>query len=336
MDPLDALALARALVDIDSTTGREQEAGAWLAGVLRESGYHVVEQDVGGARMNVFAIRRHPVVVLSTHYDCVPPFIPATVRDGALWGRGACDAKGILAAQIAAAERLAADGEERVGLLFVVGEERGSDGAQASAALAGWSRYLVNGEPTDNRLGTATKGVLRLRLRATGRAAHSAYPERGESAIEKLVDAIRALRAIEWPSDPVLGDTTYAVGIIKGGVAHNVIPPLAEAELTIRLVGPASDVVDCLRPLKAFVSVERGLEVPAVRMACVPGFPSAAFAYTTDVPFLAPWGTPLLLGPGSIHHAHTPEEHLPLAELATGVDLYVRLVRDLMEMASRP
>ncbi len=331
MDSVGALALARALVDIDSTTGQEQEAGAHLAGVLRTLGYQVVEQNVGGLRMNVFAQRRPPLVVLSTHYDCVPPFIPSSVRDGALWGRGACDAKGILAAQVAAAERLAAEGEDRVGLLFVVGEERGSDGAQASAGLAGWSRYLVNGEPTDNRLGTATKGVLRLRLRATGRAAHSAYPERGESAIEKLVDAVAALRAVEWPSDPVLGATSYAVGTITGGVAHNVIPPSADADVTVRLVGPSSDVLERLEPLRALVGIECGLEVPAVHMETVPGFPSAAFAFTTDVPFLGAWGTPLLLGPGSIHHAHTPDEHLPLAELEEGIERYVRLVRALLE-----
>jgi acetylornithine deacetylase len=336
MDSVSTLGLARALVDIDSTTGREQEAGAYLAGVLRDRGYQVTEQDVGAGRMNVFAMRRDPVVVLSTHYDCVPPFIPASVHDDALWGRGACDAKGILAAQVAAAERLAAEGEDRVGLLFVVGEERGSDGAQAAASLAGSSRFLVNGEPTDNRLGTATRGVMRLKFRATGRAAHSAYPERGESAIEKLIDVIAALRQIDWPSDPVLGRTSYAVGTIKGGVAHNVIPAAAEAEVTVRLVGPSSDVVERLRPLEAIVQIERGLEMPAVRMATVPGIPSAAFSYTTDVPFLSPWGTPLLLGPGSIHHAHTPGEHLPLAELSTGTDLYARLVRELLERAARP
>jgi len=330
MDSLDAVDVARALVDIDSTTGREHEAGRYLAGLLRARGYHVVEQPVADGRVNLYATRRAPLVVLSTHYDCVPPFIPASVRGGILWGRGACDAKGILAAQLAAAERLAAGGEDRVGLLFLVGEERGSDGAAAAAALAGASRHLINGEPTDNRLGTASKGVLRFTLRAAGRAAHSAYPERGESAIEKLVDAIAALRTIAWPVDAVLGPCTYAVGTIKGGVAPNVIPPTAEADVIIRLVGPSADVRTRLAPLRATVGIDEVLEVPAVRLATVPGFDLAPFAFTTDIPLLGAWGTPLLLGPGSIHHAHTAEEHLPLAELQRGIDLYGRLVTSLL------
>ena len=256
--------------------------------------------------------------------------MPASLRDETLFGRGACDAKGILAAQVAAAERLLADGEDRIGLLFVVGEERGSDGAAASCALASGSRFLVNGEPTDNRLGTATKGVLRVRLRASGRAAHSAYPERGESAIEKLVDAVAGLRGLRLPADPVLGDTSYSVGMITGGVAPNVIPPSAEAEVVFRSVGPAAEIRQALLALERWVTIEDVLEVPPVHLGTVPGFTSAAFSFTTDIPFLGAWGTPLLLGPGSIHLAHTADEHIRIADLEEGADLYVRLARELL------
>src|SRR3954471_12697383 len=197
----DALGFARALINIDSTTGQEAEAGSWLARELRGLGYTVIEQPIDRECANIFATIDPPAVVLSTHYDCVPPFFPSRIENGRLFGRGACDAKGIVAAQVAAAERLRASGERRVGLLFVVGEERGSDGAVAANATPPGSRFLINGEPTDNRLGVATRGVLRIRLRASGRAAHSAHPEQGESAIDKLVDSLIMLRSIALPAD---------------------------------------------------------------------------------------------------------------------------------------
>ncbi len=213
----DAVGFACALINIDSTTGREAEAGRWLSRELGQLGYTVVEQPVSDGRVNVFASIDAPAVVFSTHYDCVPPFFPSRLENGRLYGRGACDAKGILAAQVAAAERLRASGERRVGLLFVVGEERGSDGAMTANARAAGSGFLINGEPTDNRLGTGTRGVLRLRLRASGRAAHSATPEHGESAIDKLIDALVALRAIALPSDPDLGATYLQRRVDRGG-----------------------------------------------------------------------------------------------------------------------
>ena len=330
MDSIDIVSLARTLIDIDSTTGREAEAGRVLAGWLRGRGWTVTEQPVDGDRVNVLATREPPVVVLSTHYDCVPPFFPSSVRDGVIFGRGSCDAKGILAAQVAAAERLAAEGERRVGLLFVVGEERGSDGARAAARSPVGSRFLVNGEPTDNRLGIATKGTARFVLTATGRAAHSAYPERGESAIEKLVDAIAALRAIGWPSDPVLGETTYSVGLISGGVAPNVVPPEASAEVMFRTVGDVDVIARLLAPLERWVSVARGVYIDPIRFHTVPGVESAVFSFGTDVPFLSSWGRPLLMGPGSIHVAHTDHEHVAIAELEQAVERYVRVVRQLL------
>ena len=337
---MDLVSFARTLIDIDSTTGREADAGAWLAQSLRELGYHVSEQPVAGGRFNVFAhAGSPPLVIFSTHFDCVPPFFTSREERGLLFGRGSCDAKGILAAQVAASDRLRARGETRAGLLFVVGEERGSDGARVandpafapSGALARQARqYLINGEPTDNRLGSATRGVLRVRLHAEGRAAHSAFPELGESAIDKLLDALMVIRGLQLPEDPLLGRTHYTVGVIEGGVAPNVVSPRASAELLFRIVGDAAPVRSALAVVEGLVSIEHVLDIPAVRMHTVPGFETAVFPYTTDVPLLARWGTPLLLGPGSIHVAHTDDEHVAIDELLAAVDLYENLATQLL------
>ena len=332
MDSVDPVSLARCLIDIDSTTGREGEAGVWLARFLDDHGYRVREQPVSDGRFNLYASDTSgPVVVLSTHIDCVPPFFPSREERGLIFGRGACDAKGILAAQVAAAVRLRAAGERRVALLFVVGEERGSDGARVADedAPAG-VRYLVNGEPTDNRLGAATRGVLRVRLRAQGRAAHSAYPELGESAIDKLLDALMVVRGLQLPDDPLLGRTHYTVGLIEGGVAPNVVSPHASAELTFRTVGDVAPVLDALRVVEGIVSIEHVLDIPAVRMHTVDGFETTVFPYASDVPLLRGWGQPLLVGPGSIHVAHTDEEHVAIDELRAAVDLYENLVKRLL------
>lgn len=324
--------LARGLIDIDSTSGRETAATDWLAGRLRARGYRVTLQPVVDGRANLLATpaAADPEVVFSTHIDCVPPFFPSRVEGGVLYGRGACDAKGILAAEIGALDRLRARGEQRVGLLVVVGEEHGSPGAHAANRLPTRCRYLINGEPTGNRLAAATKGVCRVRLSAAGRAAHSAYPELGESAVEKLLDALIALRALDLPADPVLGATTYTVGLLAGGVAPNVVPPAAEADVNFRTVGPAADLRARLDGLPGPVAVEEVVTVPPVRLTTVPGFDAAVFSFTTDIPLLAAWGQPLLLGPGSIHAAHTADEHVALDELARAVDLYEKLARDLL------
>lgn len=331
MDSLETLAFARALIDIDSTTGRETEAGNWLASDLRRRGYSVFEQAVGRGCSNLLAMLDAPSVVFSTHYDCVPPFHASRVRDGRLYGRGACDAKGILAAQLTAAERLRAAGERRIGLLFVVGEERGSDGAEAANTIAVGSRFLINGEPTDNRLASATRGVLRVRLRAAGRAAHSAAPEQGVSAIDKLIDALMLLRTLDLPRDADLGATYYTVGLIEGGVAPNVIPPSASAEVLFRTVGSADDVLAAIEPLARLVVVEEVLRVRPIRMHVVAGFETAVFPFTTDVPLLDRWGTPLLFGPGSFLVAHTDEEHVALSELDAAVEAYQRLACACLE-----
>ena len=325
---MNVVEFTRALVDIDSTTGREAQAGAWLAAELRRLGYDVAEQPVTDGRFNILARIDAPAVVFSTHYDCVPPFFPSSVRDGRLFGRGACDAKGILAAQVAAAESLRSSGERRIGLLYVVGEERGSDGAAKANTLAPGSAFLINGEPTDSRLATFTRGVLRLRLRATGRAAHSALPERGESAIDKLLDALVTLRGVDVPSDPQFGKTFHTIGLIEGGIAPNVISPHATAEVIFRLVGPADEVLSRVRAaLEPLVAVEEVLRVPALRLKTVAaaGLESAPFPFTTDLPLLDRWGAPILFGPGSILVAHTADEHVAIDELEAAVDKYVRL-----------
>jgi acetylornithine deacetylase len=332
MDSLTQIRLTRKLVDIDSTTGREPEAGEFLTGTLSELGYAVETQPVGDGRFNVIAMLGRPRVILSTHFDCVPPFFPSRESNGRLYGRGACDAKGILVAQIAAVEQLRAAGETRAGLLFVVGEERGSEGAKTANDVAPGSKFLINGEPTDNRLATATRGVYRVRLRARGKAAHSSLPELGVSAIDKLIDALMTLRTVAWPSDPVMGTTFYTVGLINGGIAPNVVSPEAEAELMFRTVG---DVQAVRRQIESsvgsLVSIEDVLVVPPVRLTTVPGFDTASFAFTTDIPFLNHWGAPLLLGPGSVTVAHTDEEHVEIAELERARELYVQLVGKLLQ-----
>src|SRR5690349_6545158 len=290
MDQVKPLELARQLIDIESTTGNEGAVGTFLADFLRSRGYSVLEQPLGAIggtpRHNVIAAVGEPELVFSTHFDCVPPYFPSRVENGTLYGRGACDAKGILAAQVAAAERLRAKGETRIGLVFVGGEERGSDGAKAANKIASKTRFLVNGEPTDLRLGAATRGCFRVRLTAKGKAAHSGYPELGESAIEKLIDVLMGLRAADWPSDPLLGKTHYTVGLINGGVAPNVIPPNAEAEVFFRTVGDHQPLRELLhRVVNGRADVHEILELPAVRMHLVDGFETAVFSYFSDVPF---------------------------------------------------
>jgi acetylornithine deacetylase len=329
---VDPIALTRALVDIDSTTGQEDAVGTFLVGYLRELGFSVTTQPVDDTRFNVLATAGPPSVVFSTHFDCVPPFFPSRIEGDRLFGRGSCDAKGILAAQVAAADMLRREGETRVGLLFVVGEERGSDGAKVANAAANGCRFLVDGEPTDSRLGMATRGMLRLKLLASGRAAHSSFPELGESAIDKLLDALVALRSIEMPSDAVLGRTHYTIGLISGGVAPNVVSPSAEAEVMFRTVSEGSVLRTAVRPLESRVTIEHVLEAAPVRMKIVPGYEAVVFPYTTDIPFLSAWGEPLLFGPGSIHVAHTADEFISIEELLSAVGHYATIARQLLAL----
>jgi acetylornithine deacetylase len=332
MDPIE---LTRALVPIASPTGEEGPAVNFVAGLLERAGWEVTRQPVGPGRENLYARRGAPELVFSTHLDCVPPFVPLVEDDEFLRGRGTCDAKGIAAAMIAAAERLAASGERRIGLLFLVGEENGSDGARAAAELEPRGRFIVNGEPTENQLVTGSKGSLRVDLEATGRAAHSAYPSEGASAIIPLLETLRRIRRLPMPFDPRLGETTMNIGTIAGGVAPNVIPASARAQLLYRTVEPTERLKRMVEgALEPGVAATFATEVPPLAAASLPGWDSTVVSYASDLPFLAgPWGEGYMLGPGTIRVAHTDEERIAKRELLQSVDLYVRLAQDLLARA---
>jgi len=329
---MDVLELTRALVALETPTGSEQPAIDLLDGVLQRAGYRTVRQPVSPGRDNLYAYREPPALVFSTHVDTVPPFLPMSEDRDAIRGRGTCDAKGLAAAMVAAAEQLARAGERRVGLLFLVGEENGSDGAKAAADFGPRGRYLINGEPTENRLSVGQKGTLRVDLAATGRAAHSAYPEEGSSAIAALLDTIERIRRLPLPRDPMLGPSTLNLGLLSGGVAPNVVPPHAGAQLLVRTVEPTDRLKAAIREqLAPGVSVTFPVELPFHKSGgAPPGWDTSVVSFASDLPFLSAWGEGYQLGPGSIRVAHTPEEHILKADLYRGVDLYVRLATDLL------
>ena len=335
---MDAVTLTRQLVDIESISGNEAAVGNYIYGELCRLGYQTRKMPVEGDRFNVYATREeqpNPAVVFSTHLDTVPPFIPSSEDAGRIYGRGSCDAKGIIAAQIAAAERLRRDGLY-VGLLFLVGEERDSLGAQvaneyAANQKAARPRFLVNGEPTENHIALASKGTLRVELTATGKMAHSAYPELGDSAIDKLIPALTRLRAMALPSDPEVGPCTLNIGLIEGGRAPNVIPDYAHADLLYRLVGKSDDLrQQILATAGQRVQVTFPLELPFLRFRTIDGLPTMIAAFTTDIPKLTNWGEPLLIGPGSIHVAHTDGEYIEKKQLAEAIDLYCKIAQQLV------
>lgn len=334
--PLDPVALARDLCAIPSVTGDEAAVGAHIEGVLRGLGLTTERQSPEGARFNLLArTDEKPRVVLSTHMDTVPPHLPLREDETHLYGRGVCDAKGILACQIAAAAQLLEAGERRIGLLFTVDEEAGSLGARVANLhpMARECRYLINGEPTEGVLASGTKGSLRLSITTTGRAAHSAYPEAGESAIEALLDVLRAIRTHDWPSDAALGETTVNIGLISGGVAANVLAPDASAVLQMRLVTAPEPILEVLEALCGERCRVDVLTASApIRLLVPDGFESAPVRYTTDIPYLTNWGRPLLYGPGSILVAHTDEERVEKRALTDATDGYVRLVRALLDL----
>jgi acetylornithine deacetylase len=329
---LDVVSLTRRLVDIESITGNEGSVGHALEDELRALGYDANRIPVEGERANVYATwpqQPNPAVVFSTHMDTVPPFIPSSEDEDRLYGRGSCDAKGIIATQIAVAERLKAE-KIYVGLLFLVGEERDSLGAKFANQRAPGSKFLINGEPTENHIAIASKGSLRVQLTASGRMAHSAYPELGESAIDKLIEALHRLRGMKLPADSEIGPCTMNIGVIEGGRAPNVIPDKARAQLLYRLIGPAErlrrEIIEAVGDL---AKVEFTLEIPFLRLRTFEGLPTMVAAFTTDVPALSNWGQPLLVGPGSIHVAHTEGEYVEKKQLHEAVDLYCQIARKL-------
>ena len=329
---MDVTALTRALVDIESVTGNEAAVGAFLCDELTRRGYQAKKIPAEPNRYNVQATspeNPRPAVVFSTHMDTVPPFIPSWEDATRIYGRGSCDAKGIIAAQIAAAENLRAE-NTHVGLLFVVGEERDSLGAKVANENPIGSKYLINGEPTENKIAVASKGALRAELTARGKMAHSAYPELGDSAIDKLVEALHRLRNMELPINPDVGPCTLNVGLIEGGRAPNVIPDRAVAQLLYRLVGPSENLRDQIRETVGDLArVNFTLEIPFVRLRTFEGLPTMVAKFTTDIPALTNWGEPILLGPGSIHTAHTEGEFVEKQQLTEAVDLYCTIARKL-------
>ncbi len=329
---MDVVSFTRQLVDIESITGNEGPVGDFLQQALSGMGYTASRIPVENQRANVYATRasQPPAVVFSTHMDTVPPFIPSSEDAERIFGRGSCDAKGIIAAQVGAAERLHSEGID-VGLLFLVGEERDSLGAKVANQQPRGTKFLVNGEPTENHVAVASKGALRVEITARGRMAHSAYPELGESAIDKLLDALQRLRSIPLPSQDGIGHSTMNIGSIEGGRAPNVVSDAARALLLYRLVGPSDglrkQIVEAVGDLAI---VDFTLEIPFVRLRSLEGMPTMVAAFTTDIPALSAWGEPLLVGPGSIHVAHTTGEYVEKRQLFEAVEIYRSIAKRLL------
>jgi acetylornithine deacetylase len=333
---MNVIELTRALVDIESITDNEGKVGSYLydclSALTARTGGHVEKMDVEPGRFNVLACWGEPVVTLSTHMDTVPPFFPSREDSEFIWGRGACDAKGIIASMVTAAETLLGQNVRRFALLFVVGEERNSAGAAVAARTPRGSRYLVNGEPTENKLALASKGTLRFELVAQGTMAHSAYPELGESAIEALLDALEAIRKVPLPRDSLLGPCTLNIGTISGGRAPNVVADAAKAEILVRMVGDRAPVRDALgQAVGRRAQLIEVLFIPPIHFQSVDGMPTTVVSFTTDVPvFGRSWGEPLLLGPGSIHVAHTQNERISKRELSQAPGMYADVVKSLL------
>jgi acetylornithine deacetylase len=329
--------LTRALIDIESITGNEERVGLqlleYVSALASRFGGRAERSEVEGRRANIFACWGDlPIVTLSTHMDTVPPFVPSREDADCIWGRGACDTKGIIAAMLTAAEALLENGVRNFGVLFVVGEERNSAGAYHAAARPKGAHYLINGEPTENKLALGSKGALRYEIAATGRMAHSAYPELGDSAINKLLDALARIRAIPLPVDDLLGPSTLNIGTIAGGRAPNVIADEAKAEIFIRLVGDSTATKHAIGEAVAGLAEAREMiEIPALRLGSLPGMETTVVAFTTDIPaFGDAWGTPFLIGPGTIHVAHTLDERIPKRQLEEAVGIYQTMVNQLL------
>jgi acetylornithine deacetylase len=329
--------LTRRLIDIESVTPNEREVGDYLFGYLSEMavrfGGSIERMPVEPGRDNIFVRFGDPHVTLSTHIDTVPPFFPSSEDSENIYGRGACDTKGIIASMIVASERLLDSGFRNFGLLFVVGEERNSAGAQVAAHTPRGSKFIINGEPTENQLALGSKGALRFEILAKGRMAHSAYPELGDSAILKLLNSLDRIRGLPLPTDEVLGASTLNIGTISGGRAPNVIPDEAKAEIFIRVVG---DITELRKELAATAKpdceAQEILFIPAVHLGSLEGMKTTIVAFTTDIPaFESTWGQPFLIGPGSIHVAHTSGEHIPKNQIIEAVEIYQQMARRLSQ-----
>jgi len=329
---VDVVALAAELLAIESSSGNESRVVDFVSRWLVSRGWNVTVQEVTDRRGNIWASRAGGGVTLSTHLDTVPPYVPPKLQRTKLFGRGACDAKGIAAAMLAAADALATEGEDRVDLLLLVGEEKNSDGARAANRLPATSRFLVNGEPTESKLASGAKGSLRVKLVTRGKEAHSAYPELGKSAIEPMLELLPGVRNLKLPGDARLGEGSVNIGVIRGGTEANIIPGSCEVEMMFRLTGDVSVVKKLVEKwVDGRAEITWGSTIPAQFFHTLPGFETAPMSYTSDIPLLDRWGTPLLFGPGSIHVAHTPDEYIDVNELRAAVDAYQRIVRSLLQ-----
>lgn len=330
---LNVIELTRRLVDIPSVTEEEAAVAEFLFGFLTQQGWECRKQAVSGDRFNVFARRGRPKLLLTTHIDTVPPFFASSEDDEYIYGRGACDAKGIAAAMICAAQDLAHTGFD-IGLLFVVGEETDSAGAVKAQELDRQFSYVIDGEPTENQLALGHKGIVYARLLADGITAHSAYPERGDSAIDKLIDTLAELKQTRFPAHPRLGPSYVNVGKIEGGRAANVLADCAGAEIFIRTVVESKRYLEILEQvIGGRVRLEVLKTSEPQEMESVEGFPTTIVGYGTDIPALRPLGKPLLFGPGSIFDAHTAKEKIAKKQLLESVDLYKKLVMKLANIA---
>jgi acetylornithine deacetylase len=324
---MTVIELTKALMDIPSLTEDEKELGLFVSDYLARKGFSVEKQYVTDDRFNVVAIMGTPKVLLCTHLDTVPPYIPFSEDDVFIYGRGACDAKGIMAAMLVAGDRLALEKNRNFGYLFTVGEEVESIGARVAGRSGLRAEYLIVGEPTDNKLALGHKGNLTFSLMAAGRAAHSAYPEQGESAVDKLLDVLHDLRHADFGTDPVLGKATINIGVIAGGVRANVVPDQAMAKIVLRAVTAADEVEACIREVIGNrVNLEIINKVDPQRMIEVEGFPTTVVSFGTDIPYLRGVGKPLLIGPGSILTAHSQQERIAKGELDDAVMIYYQLV----------
>lgn len=335
---MDIVKFTRELVDIESITMNEGGACRWLRDYLSDAGFEVTTQNVSGERFNVLAKVGDPLITFSSHIDTVPPFIASTEDEQNIYGRGTCDAKGVIAAQVFAAQKLREEGQTDFGLLFVVGEEDGSDGARTANALPNRNRYLINGEPTESHQAIASKGALRVVIEASGRTAHAAYPEYGESAIEKLLDILHDIRRMELPHDTLLGATTYNIGLISGGRKANVVPDAASSEIMFRTVTHPDEIFDAIVHVVGHrAQVKRGFSIVPVQIQTIEELsqvPVSVVRFGTDIPCLTNWGQPLLFGPGSIHDAHTAHEYIGKEDLRNAVDVYAQMGRLLLAKAA--
>jgi acetylornithine deacetylase len=329
---MDIFQFTREIIEVESTTWNEGGAGRWLRDYLNDQGFAVETQAVSDGRFNVYAKLGEPKVTFSSHMDTVPPYINFREDDKNIYGRGACDAKGVIAAQVFAAQKLRDEGHKDFGMLYVVGEEDGSDGALEANKLSNQNKFLINGEPTESKQAIATKGALRLVIEASGRTAHAAYPEFGESAIEKLIDILNEIRNADWPNDPMLGATTYNIGTITGGRKANVVPDFASSELMFRTVTHPDELFKlvCER-IGSRAEVKRGFSIVPVHCHTIgDNVPAEVMRFATDIPCLTNWGKPLLYGPGSIHDAHTPHEYIAKEDLKNAVNIYAEMAKTLL------